>query len=247
MFSAFADERDYRWGTRTGLAIVVGGAAWILATLQFFVAQLVTAAAWNPPYRWTNNYISDLGNTACGESAVPHGIPTYVCSPLYPVMNASFIVAGILTIVGAILLRPIWPRRRLITVALALWIVAGLGKVLVGLYPENTEVQVHLIGALNIPLESIASLLSSIAILETDRALATVGLVLAIVGLFGTVLSTAGQIVGPAAYLGLGVGGMERVGDYPGNVWTVLIGIVAITWVFGLAGHRPPLTAERAA
>jgi hypothetical protein len=54
-------------------------------------------------------------------------------------------------------------------------------------------------------------------------------------------------VVGPAAYLGLGVGDMERVADYPGNVWTVLIGIVAISWVFGLVGRRPLLTAEQAA
>ncbi len=247
MFSAFADQRDYLWGSRAGLAIVVGGAAWILATLQFVVAQLVTASVWNPAYSWTDNYISDLGNTACGEFAVPHGVPTYVCSPLFPVMNASFIVAGVLTVVGAILLRPIWPRRRLIALALGLWVVVGLGKVLVGLYPENTDVQLHLLGALNIPIESLAILLNSIAILQTDLALARVGLVLAIVGLCGTVLSTAGQIVGPAAYLGLGVGGMERFADYPGNVWTVLIAIVAIGWVFGLVGLRPLSITERAA
>jgi hypothetical membrane protein len=247
VFSAFVDERDYLWGSRTGLAIVVGGAAWILATLQFFVAQLVTASVWNPAYSWTDNYISDLGNTACGEYAVPHGVATYVCSPLFPLMNASFVVAGILTLVGAILLRPIWPGRRLIAFALGLWIVAGLGKVLVGLDPENTDVQLHLLGALNIPIESLAILLTSIAILQTDLALALVGVVLALVGLGGTVLSTAGQIVGPAAYVGFGVGGMERLADYPGNVWTVLIGIVAIGWVFGLVGHRPLLTAERAA
>jgi hypothetical membrane protein len=247
VFSAFADERDFRWGSRAGLAIVVGGAAWILATLQFFVAQLVTASVWNPPYSWTNNYISDLANTACGQFAVPRGTPMYVCSPLYPIMNASFILAGVLTLIGAVLLRPIWPRRRLIAVALALWIVVGVGKVLVGIFPENVDIQAHLLAALNIPIESIAVLLSSIAILDTDRGLALVGLVLAIVGLLGTVLSTVGQVVGPSLYFGLGVGGIERLADYPGNVWTVLIGIVAIAWVFGLVGHRQLVAAQKAA
>jgi hypothetical membrane protein len=162
-------------------------------------------------------------------------------------MNASFILAGVLTLVGAVLLRPLWPHRRLIAVALVLWIVVGLGKVLVGIYPENINIQAHLLAALNIPIESIAILLSSIAILDTDRGLALVGLVLGIVGLLGSVLSTAGQVVGPSVYFGLGVGGIERLADYPGNVWTVLIGIVAIAWVFGLVGHRQLVAAEKAA
>ena len=34
-------------------------------------------------------------------------------------------------------------------------------------------------------------------------------------GLVGTVLSTAGQFDGSALYLGLGVGGIERIADYP--------------------------------
>src|SRR6202046_5866856 len=123
-----------------GLAVIVGGAAWILATLQYAVAQVVVAAAWHhPPYSWLGNYISDLGNTACGPFKVPHGTPSYVCSPMHSAMNASFVIAGILTIAGAVLLRRFWPRRRGTTVALVLWAITGLGKIVVGLVPENTN------------------------------------------------------------------------------------------------------------
>ncbi|GAA3434772.1 hypothetical protein [Kutzneria kofuensis] len=67
----------------------VGGFLWIVAMVQYFVAQIAVAAHWRTPYSWRDNYISDLGNTDCGAF-----LATYVCSPLAGVMNASFIVAG---------------------------------------------------------------------------------------------------------------------------------------------------------
>jgi hypothetical membrane protein len=144
-------------------------------------------------------------------------------------MNASFIVTGVLTIVGAILLYRAWPAGRLATAALVLWTLAGLGKVLVGLVPENTDVDLHLIGALNIPLGCVAIVLVSLTIRHSHHTLSSVGVALAVVGLAGTVLSTAAQFAGPELYLGLGVGGMERVSDYPGSLWVLLIGIVAVS------------------
>ena len=54
-------------------AIFAGGLAWIAGTVVYFVAQPVVASAWSPGYSWLHNYISDLGNTACGSFAVPHG------------------------------------------------------------------------------------------------------------------------------------------------------------------------------
>lgn len=191
------------------------------------IAQVIVASAWNPPYDWLNNYISDLGNTACGQFAVPHGVSAYVCSPLYPIMNASFVLSGVLTIVGAILLQRIWPPRRLTSVALVLWVITGLGKIVIGLVPENTNVPLHLIGALNIPIGCIAILLNSLSVRRTRRHVSITGIVLAVLGLVGTVLSTAGQF-SPALYLGMGVGGMERVSDYAGVVWMMFIGILAV-------------------
>jgi hypothetical membrane protein len=205
-----------------------GGFAWILATLQYTVAQLVAASAWSPPYSWANNYISDLGNTACGMFAVPHGTAAYVCSPLHAVMNASFIAAGVLTIAGALLLNRLCPVRRLTTVALVLWILAGLGKIVVGLVPENTDPGLHILGALNLPISSVAILLLSLTIRRTHRSLSVTGVVVAVVGLAGSVLSSAGQYAGSSLYLGFGVGGMERIAGYPSNLWMLLIGAFAI-------------------
>ena len=61
-------------------------------------------------------------------------------------MNASFIVTGLLTIARAIALRRFWPQRQLTTVALVVWVITGLGKILVGSSPE-INVDLHLLGA----------------------------------------------------------------------------------------------------
>ncbi len=47
-----------------------GGAVFIVSTIQYGIAQIVAASAWTPAYSWSNNFISDLGNTACGQFAV---------------------------------------------------------------------------------------------------------------------------------------------------------------------------------
>ena len=138
---------------------MAGGACWAVGVVQYAAAQVVAAGAWTRPYSLKNNYISDLGNTACGMFHVPHGTPYYVCSPSHAVMNASFIIFGVLTIAGALLLRRIWPAGRLARWALILWVLSGLGKIIVGIVPENTHIGLHLIGALNVPVESVAILL----------------------------------------------------------------------------------------
>jgi hypothetical membrane protein len=228
------------------VAVILGGAAWILATLQYAVAQVVVAAAWHhPPYSWLGNYISDLGNTACGPFKVPHGTPSYVCSPMHSEMNASFIIAGILTIAGAVLLRRFWPRSRGTTVALVLWVITGLGKIVVGLVPENTNIDLHLLAAFNIPVGCVAILLLSLPRRQASRAISVTGIALAVVGLAATVLSTAAEFASSSSLdLGLRAGGMERVADYPGALWILMIGIIAVLSAGARASHQAALRSR---
>jgi hypothetical membrane protein len=232
-----ADARD-RPAPR--LTVILGGAAWIVAAFQYGVVQVVVAAAWHhPPYSWLGNYISDLGNTACGPFKVPHGTPAYVCSPLHSAMNASFIIAGILTIAGAVLLRRFWPRGRGTTVALVLWVITGLGKIVAGLVPENTNIDLHLLAAFNIPVGCVAILLLSLPARQASRPVSVLGILLAVVGLAGTVLSTAAESASSSSLdLGLRAGGMERVADYPGTLWILMIGIIAVLSAGARAGHH---------
>jgi hypothetical membrane protein len=54
-------------------------------------------------------------------------------------MNVSFIAAGGLILLGLYLARSQWPRRRRTAWGIALLAVAGAGKIIVGLVPENTR------------------------------------------------------------------------------------------------------------
>jgi hypothetical membrane protein len=204
-----------------------GGLAFVVNTVQYATAQIVAASAWNPSYSWKSNYISDLGNTACGQFAV-HGPTTFVCSPLHTEMNASFVIAGVLTIAATVLLWRVWPARHLTNVALVMWLIVGVLKALVGLAPENSAASLHVLGAFNLPLQSIAIILLSIAILRSQRALATFGLIVGVVSLIAAGLSTAAQTAGPALNLGLGNGGMERLAGYPGNLWMLVVGVTIV-------------------
>jgi hypothetical membrane protein len=215
-------------------AVVAGGACWAVGVVQYAAVQIVAAAAWPRPYSWKNNYISDLGNTACGMFHVPHGTPYYVCSPQHGAMNASFVIFGVLTIAGAMLLRRIWPAGHLTRWAMALWVLSGLGKITVGLVPENTHIYLHLLGALDVPLASVAIILLSLAIRRTSHAISVIGIVVAVVGLVGSVMSTGGEFAGSSVYMGLGVGGAERLASYPSSLWMLMIGVIAVfgarTW-----------------
>jgi hypothetical membrane protein len=208
---------------------VAGGLVFILVTVQYAIAQLIAASAWQPAYSWSKNVISDLGNTACGQFAVPHANASYVCSPDHVLMNGSFVLSGALTLIGTILLWRVWPSRRMTRIALILWLVAGVLKVVVGLVPENTNLSLHLLGAVNIPVESVAILLLSIAIAGGHRGLSRFGVAIGIVGLAGAAFTTAAQYAGSALNLGLGNGGMERVAGYPGSLWMLVIGIALVS------------------
>ncbi|MET7685598.1 DUF998 domain-containing protein [Streptomyces sp. NPDC005423] len=203
-----------------------GAAAWTVGVAQYFICQVVVAAQWKTSYSWTHNFISDLGNTACGPFTLPHGQTAYVCSPAHTTMNVSFVVSGILAAVGMVLLRPLWAKQRTVTVAYWLWLASAAGKVLVGLVPENTDVALHTLGALNMPLSGLAVLLLSRRVAGVGRPWRRAGLALGRVGLIGATLSITGQFT---THLPWGAGLSERLASYPANAWMLLIGALALT------------------
>jgi hypothetical membrane protein len=104
----------------------VGACLWLLC-LQFFIAEQVARMGWTGHYSMRRDYISDLGANA---------------SSLHWVMNGSFVLQGLLIFFGAVLLRGLLPR-----IAVALLAIAGLGVLVVGLVPEDTNARLHLLGA----------------------------------------------------------------------------------------------------
>src|SRR5215217_702957 len=228
-------DQSSRMPSRLGL--LLGGASWIL-TLLYFIGQLVAQAAWKTPYSLLDNRVSDLGNTGCGRTLAN----AYICSPLHVVMNATFVVTGVLILLGLFLTRSIWPRRRLTTWGLILLGVAGVGRILIGLSPENVNVLFHVIGALNIPTGNAAMILLGLAIWhehlgrrsrraskrDPHGASAASGAIeLAWFSVLSGVIGFLGLLVGPFLVILTGHGGglAERIALYPLIIWLIVFGL----------------------
>jgi hypothetical membrane protein len=200
-------------------AIRIGALVWVLA-IQFFIAQLLVQSAWATPYSLTANYISDLGNTACGPYPVNTG--AYVCSPWHAWMNGSFILLGVIIPLGAALAGRAFPSGRMSAAGLLLVSLAGLGLIVVGLFPENVSITPHTIGAAahfvggNLGMVALGL---ALAAARTQGNLAAYSIVLGLVGLVATLLFVSGH------YLGVGIGGMERLAAYPLPLWLIVAGV----------------------
>jgi hypothetical membrane protein len=207
----------------TARAIRSGAIVWMLA-IQFFIAQAIVQSAWTTPFSLSTNYISDLGNTVCGP--YPAGSSRYVCSPWHAGMNASFISLGVIILVGAALIYRAFLAGRTRTLGLALLALAGPGEILVGLFPENVNITPHSIGAAaHFVSGNLGIVVLGITIAATRRqprrAISSISL--GSLGLLATALFVSGY------YLGLGIGGMERIAAYPLPLWLILVGYDVIS------------------
>ncbi len=171
-----------------GTLLFVGGAQ--------FIIFLIIAEAIYPGYSVSLNYISDLG---------PWGRPSAI------IFNPSIMLLGLTVIASSYFVCKAF-KNRAVPVFLAF---AGLGSLLVGIFPENTVIingipVMHIIGAL---LAFIFGGISSISFYKiTKGPFKYLTVILGASTLLATVLFfTTSQY----NYLGLGVGGMERMITYP--------------------------------
>jgi hypothetical membrane protein len=210
--------------------VAVGALLWA-SSIQFFLAQVVVALGWETPYRVATRYISDLGNTAC--AAYPVGSSIHVCSPWHAGMNASFLLLGLTMAAGAVLIARAFRAGRALEAGLLLISVAGLGVFLVGLFPENENIEAHTVGAgLNFICGNLGMIVLGV-VGSGSRRFDRVSQAMGILGLAGTVLFVK------EIYLGLGQGGMERVAAYPLTIW--LTGAGVYFWRIGRpdSGNNP--------
>ena len=184
------------------------------SSVQYFAVQAVVASRWSTPYSLKFNTISDLGNSACGRfNARP------VCSPLHDLMNLSLLGLGLSMAIGSTLIYVVLPKRRGSRWGLAAMAVAGLGVMLVGLFPENTVSALHGLGAaLPFTIGNVAVVALGLA-LPLPRSLRTASVVAGSLALVALV-SYASRVD-----WGLGEGGMERVVAYPQTVWLIVVGL----------------------
>jgi hypothetical membrane protein len=197
----------------------VGGALWV-GCLQFFVAEAIAAAGFACSYSFRRNYISDLCAVSCGGSAG--------CSPLHALMNASFVLQGVLIFAGAFVVWPLfspWLAR----LALGLIAASGLGVALVGLAAEDSAPGWHYLGAAeNLLFCNAGAALLGLSLFREGSASRAVGLLSLSFGLIG--LAGLGGLAAGHDF-GLGVGGVERVAAYPFPLWIAGLG----AWLIGTA------------
>jgi hypothetical membrane protein len=192
---------------------LIGPAIWIL-NAQYFIIQVVVARAWAISYSLGHNTISDLGNSAC---AVYGG--RYVCSPLHGLMNASFIMLGLTIALGSMFIYQEFKKDLATLVGFSLMAAGGIGTVLVGLFPENTVSALHILGAgLPFVLGNVALVIFSFA-LPIPKLYRYYTLLSGVITLIALILLLSGH------YLGLGIGGIERVVAYPQTVWLIIFGV----------------------
>jgi hypothetical membrane protein len=169
-----------------------GALAWVL-TLQFFVVETVAELRFGRPYSRGDDVISALGS---GES------------PAATLMNASFVLQGVLITTGALLLRPgaAGASGRLTAVLLT---AAGAGVVVVGVVPLDADGTVHAVGA---GLYLVGGALGLVALAHVLRPRSeALGSVVAAFGVVSTAMTVL-FVGGVTRYLG--VGGTERGAAY---------------------------------
>jgi hypothetical membrane protein len=196
---------------------LVGPLFW-LGSIQYFIIQLIVASHWPlQHYSLGHNTISDLGNTACGVYGM-----NYICSPLHNLMNVSFIVLGLTMIAGSVLLCQKYAESKLVITGFCLMAVAGLGTILVGLFPENTISWLHIAGAAMPFFYGNLGLVILGLSLKIPRYIKIYTVISGIVALAGLILLISDH------YLGIGPGGMERIVAYPQTVWLICFGFYSL-------------------
>ena len=194
----------------------------VLNTVQWLVAEAVTAAAWtDPPYSYAANYISDLGVPDCGTQFQGREI----CSPLHGLMNAAFIAEGLLFAIAVVLLsRLVQGRVRRVVVALG--VAHGVGMVLVGLFHGSANgpgagLVLHVGGAAVgiVCANTLAIMAGSLRGLGLPTAYRRFSLAVGVLGLASEALVS----VSPST-----AGVFERGGVYSWLLWAVVTGTLLL-------------------
>ncbi len=209
-----------RYGPLVHRSVRHGAVLLIVGTFQFIVAMVVTQLAWTVPYSLQTNYISDLGAVNCGF--FPSDSSHYVCSPWHDVFNVSIIVMGLLLILAVVLIRTAFPARRSRAIGLGLLALAGIGAIGVGLSPEDVNLSIHTLSAgLAFAGGGLALIALGFAMFRDTRwdGFRAYTILSGLVDLIALALFESGT------YLGLGVGGMERLIVAPVLLWSIVVGI----------------------
>lgn len=223
---ADTDRDVVRAPSRTARPTVreAAGALALVCVAQYFAAEAVAASAWHdPPYSWTENYISALGAATCS---------TRICSPEHVVVEASLLLHAALVLAAAALLGGMLGSSLVRRIVGGLVGLHALGNVVVALVPMSPVVgpsPVHYIAAAIGMTAGIAMVLvvGVAGLLGPERRSAH--------GVFSLVcggIALASTLVLRWASVrdnGLPLGVLERIAVDPIVVWLIATGGILLT------------------
>lgn len=182
------------------------GVALFLGVAQFSVFLIIAESTF-PNYSVSNNYISDLGRI-CGRPPASSNTCVAV-QPSSTIFNSSIIILGILVLIATYFLIKAKISKMIPIPAL----ISAIGMIGVGLFPEGSPFMLHTIFSL------ITFLFIGIfAIVAYKLQNFPMNLFSIIAGI--ATLLALGLYIGNI-YLGLGMGGMERMIVYPVLAWSL--------------------------
>jgi len=159
-----------------------------------FVFGLIVAEALYPGYSISTNYISDLG---IGPSSM--------------IFNTSIFLLGLLSLIGIYFLLRAF-HRKVVTILFAIAAVAAMG---VGIFTENSE-SMHMFVSFVVFIFGGLSAIFSCRLMKYPFNIIVI--LLGLMSLLALIFFIGNF------YLGLGVGGMERMIVYPVLIWMIGFG-----------------------
>jgi len=180
--------------------------AFIFVGVAQFAVLLIVAEALFPNYSVSNNYISDLG-AICHRPPAPLNGCVFV-QPTSSVFNGSIIFLGVFLIIATYFLL----RSKVSMVVPVFTLLSAIGCIGVGTFTEATGTPHGIFSLLT--FVSIG-LLALVSYGVQKSPLKYFSIVAGVATLASLVLFMTG------VYLGLGIGGMERMIVYPVMVWSL--------------------------
>ncbi|MEU0600664.1 DUF998 domain-containing protein [Streptomyces sp. NPDC006393] len=200
----------------------LGAVFWLAGVVVFVLGNVITQLGWKTPYSLRNNNISDLGNIYCKNTDAADNPPVrYICSPLHSFFNVSAATAAVLIVLGVILTASSWGKGSASKTARILIAIGACGYLSAALWPADVSLNMHTLGALFIMGGGNVGLLVAAAAFRRGplKALRTPTLII------GTVALAAAILHFSRAYLGLGMGGIERVAVFALEAWLAIVAV----------------------
>jgi hypothetical membrane protein len=185
-----------------------------VAIVQIIPAIIICEAVYSG-YSVGQQYISDLGNwSLAGNYAA--------------IFNASIIFAGTLGIASAYFIQQAF-KNKLFT---SLLMISSFCNVLIGVFAEDISMPIHGISAVIGLILGLGATFMTSKFVKSPLSYAPI--------ILGGVIIVAVVLQASGSYLGLGLGGIERLEIYPSLLW----GLVFDAYLIGEASNTA-LTSKR--